>query len=152
MYTIWIQMLHHYSCARQWSINTDHKQLVAIFKKDVATLSKKPQQILFRMYQYRVRILSKPGTDLFMADWLSRQNCKENKDEEIPGMQLNIDAIQTATNIPDCMTIQELQQATSQNGHLQELKEHHHRLPKEQRSNTTRLEKILGILRSHGSD
>ena len=43
-----------------------------------------------------------------MADWQSRQNYKENKDTEIPDMQLNTNAIQTATNIPDCMTIQEL--------------------------------------------
>ena len=39
-------------------------------------------------------------------------------------MQLNIYAIQTTTNIQDCMTIQELQQATSQDEHLQQLKEH----------------------------
>ena len=41
----------------------------------------------------------------------------ENGDTDMPGMQLNIDAIQTATNIPDCMTLQELQQAISQDGH-----------------------------------
>ena len=45
----------------------------------------------------------------------------ENKDAEIPGMQLTINAIQTTTNIPDCMAIEELQQATSQDEHL-----HHH--------------------------
>ena len=60
--------------------------------------------------------------DLFLIDWLSRQNHKENKDMEIPGMQLNIDAIQTMTNIPDCMTIQQLQHATSQANHLQQLR------------------------------
>ena len=75
------------------------------------------------MHQYRVRIIYKPGPALFIADWLSRQNYKENKDAEIPGMQLNIDAIQT-TNIPDCMTIKQLQQATSQDYHLQQLKEY----------------------------
>ena len=39
-------------------------------------------------------------------------------------MQLNIDAIQTTTSIQDCMRVQELQQATSQDEHLQQLKEH----------------------------
>ena len=39
-------------------------------------------------------------------------------------MQLNIDAIHTATNIPDCMMMQQLQQATTQDEHLQQLKEH----------------------------
>ena len=39
-------------------------------------------------------------------------------------MQLNIDAIQTMTNITDCMTIQQLQQATSPDGNLQQLKDY----------------------------
>ena len=49
---------------------------------------------------------------------------KENKEAEISGMQLTIDTICTTTSIPDCMTIHELQQATSQNECLQCLKEH----------------------------
>ena len=35
---------------------------------------------------YRVRIIYKPGPDLFMGDWLFRHNHNENKDEEITGM------------------------------------------------------------------
>ena len=37
---------------------------------------------------------------LFIVDWLSRQNHNENKDAEIPGMQLSINAMQAATNVP----------------------------------------------------
>ena len=54
---------------------------------------------------------------MFITDWLSRQNYKENKDAEIP-------SIQTTTNISDCMIIHELQQAMLQDEHLQCLKEH----------------------------
>ena len=79
---------------------------------------------LLIMHQYRVRTIYKPGLDLFIADWLSRHNHKENKDAEIPGMQLNIDAIETMTDIPDCMTMQQLQQATSKDDHLQQLKDY----------------------------
>ena len=32
----------------------------------------------------------KPGPDLIIADWLSRQYHKENKEEEISGIQGNI--------------------------------------------------------------
>ena len=39
-------------------------------------------------------------------------------------MQVNIDTIQTTTYIPDCMPIQEIQQTTSQDEHLQQIKEH----------------------------
>ena len=48
---------------------------------------------------------------------------QENKDVEIPDMQLNIYAIPATTNILDCITIHKLQQATSQNEDLQHLKE-----------------------------
>ena len=34
-------------------------------------------------------------------------------------MQLSINTIQEATNIPECVTMHELQQATSQDQHLQ---------------------------------
>ena len=105
------------------SIITDHKPLVAIFKKDVAMLSQRIQGILLRIHQYTVRIIYKSGPNLFKADWFSRQNHKENNDTETPGMHLNINAMQTTTNIPDCITINELQQAISQDTHLQYLKE-----------------------------
>ena len=39
-------------------------------------------------------------------------------------MQLNMDTIQATIYIQDCMTTHELQQATSQDEHLQCLKEH----------------------------
>ena len=35
------------------------------------------------------------------------------QDAELPGMQININAIQTTTNIPECMTMYKLQQAMS---------------------------------------
>ena len=46
------------------------------------------------------------------------------KEAEIAGMQLIIDAIQTTTNIPDCITIQQLHQATLQDNHLQQLEKY----------------------------
>ena len=113
-----LEKFHHYCLVRDVSIITDHKPLVAIFKKDVTVLSQRIQPMFLRIHHYRVRVINKPGLDLFITDWLSRQNHKENKDPEIPGMQMNIDAIETMTNIPDCMTLQWLQQATSQDDHL----------------------------------
>ena len=67
-------MFHHYCFVKEVSIIMDHKPLVAIVKKDVAMLSQRIQQILLRIHQYRVRIIYKPGPDLFIADCLSRKN------------------------------------------------------------------------------
>ena len=119
-----LQKFHNYCFTREVSIITDFKLLVAIFKKEVALLSQRIQWILLRIHQYRVSFIYKPGLDLFIVVWLSRQNHKVNKGTQILGMQLNIDAIQTTTNIPDCMTIHKLKQAMSQDEHLQCLKEY----------------------------
>ena len=42
-----------------------------------------------------------------------------NKDEEIHDMDIRVDAIQTSMNIPECMSIPHIQQATVQDEHLQ---------------------------------
>ena len=63
----------HYCFTREVSIITDHRPLVAIFKKDIATLPQGLQQILLRIHQYRVKIIYKPGPDLFIMDWLSEK-------------------------------------------------------------------------------
>ena len=59
-----------------------------------------------------------------MADWMSRQNQKENKGEEIKGMQISVNAMQLTANVPDCMTCNELKEVTSQDQHLQQLMEY----------------------------
>ena len=91
--------------------------MVAIFKKDVATLSQRLQCILLKIHQYRERIIYKPGPDLFVADWLSKHYHKENKDEEILGMNININAICMATDIPNFTSAQEIQQASVKDDH-----------------------------------
>ena len=78
-----LKKFHHYCFAREVHVITDHKLLVAIFKKDVATLSQCIQCILLKIHQYRVQILYKPGPEIFIADWLSQHNHKEGKDEPI---------------------------------------------------------------------
>ena len=95
----------------------DHRPLVAIHKKDVTILLQRLQCILLRICQYRERIIYESVPDLFIADWLSRQNHKEGKDGKILDMKINIDAMRTRTDILNCMTIQ--QQATTKENYLQ---------------------------------
>ena len=78
-----LKKFHHYCFAREVHIITNHKPLVSIFKKDVAKLSQWIQQILLKIQQYRVQILYKPEPEIFIADWLSYHNHKEDKDEPI---------------------------------------------------------------------
>ena len=66
-----LKKFHHYSFSREDHVITDHKPLVAIFKKDVAMLLQCIQLILLKINQYMVQMLYKPGPEIFIADWLS---------------------------------------------------------------------------------
>ena len=90
-----------------------------MFKKDVATLSQQIQCILLKIHQYRVQIIYKPGLEIFIADWLSRHNHTEGKDKPIKDVR--VDAIQTAMGMPECVSMAEIQQASSIDNHLQQL-------------------------------
>ena len=75
-----------------------------------------------KIHQYRVQIIYKPGPEIFIADWLLRHNHTKGKHKPIEGMDVRVDAIQTAINMPECISIAEIQQALSQDNHLQQLK------------------------------
>ena len=117
-----LEKFHHYCFGREVIVITDHKPLVAIFIKDVATLLQHIQCILLKIHQYRVQIIYKPGPKIFIADWLSKHSHMAGKDKPIKDMDIRIDAIQKATDIPECMSISQIQQATTQDNHFQCLK------------------------------
>ena len=83
-----LEKFHHYCFGIEVLVITDHKPLVAMFKKDVATLLQCIQCILLKIHQYRVQIIYKPGPEIFIADWLSRNNHMEGKDKPIKDMDI----------------------------------------------------------------
>ena len=103
-----LEIFHHYCFGREVLVITDHKLLISIFKKDVATLSQWIQCILLKIHQYRVQIIYKPIPDIFIADWLSRHNHTEGKDHLTKGMEVWVDIIQTATDMLECLSMTEL--------------------------------------------
>ena len=93
---------HHDCFVFEVRMMTDHMLLVAIFKKDITNLSHRLQRILLQIHQYNIRNQYKPG-QLFI-----QTNKYINKDEEIPRMSININAIETYTDITECMTTEEI--------------------------------------------
>ena len=73
------------------------------------------------MFPYRIRT---PDSDIFIAERLSGQNHTEDIDKEVSGLELSIDAVHTSTDVPACMSIQEIQGAMQRDVHLQQLKEY----------------------------
>ena len=116
-----LEKFHHYCFGQEVLIITDHKPFVAMFKKDVATLSQPIQCIMLKIHQYRVQILYKPGPKIFIEDWLLWHNHVEGKDKPIKDMDIWVDAIQSLVDMPDCISMEEIQQASLQDAHLQQL-------------------------------
>ena len=69
-----LEKFHHYCITLEVSMIMDHKPSVAILKKGAASLSQRKQRILLNIHQYNIRILYKPGPQLFIVDKLSRHN------------------------------------------------------------------------------
>ena len=61
-------------------------------------------------------MLYKPGLDLLIEDWLSRHSNTENKDAEVVGIKLRIGTISSTTDIPTCMSIQDIQKVVHNKG------------------------------------
>ena len=80
------------------------------------------QCIMLKIHQYRIHIIYKPGLKIFIAHWLLRHNHAESKDKAIKGMDVWVDAIQSVTDMPECLSMAAIQHASSQDDHLQQLK------------------------------
>ena len=75
-----------------------------------------------KIHQYRVQIIYKPGPEIFIAVWLSRNNHIKGKDKPIYNMDVGVDAIQSSIDMPECVSMEEIWQPSSQDDHLQQLK------------------------------
>ena len=64
---------------------TDHKPLISIYKKPFASAPKRLQRLLLRLQQYDVDLRYKPGSEMYLADTLSKaflKNTIQSKAEE----------------------------------------------------------------------
>ena len=63
---------HTYIYGREITLWTDHKPLVSIISKPLASAPKRLQRLLLRLQSYDVRMCHKPGKEMVLADTLSR--------------------------------------------------------------------------------
>ena len=117
-----LKKFYHYCFTREVHKITNHKPLVSVLKKDMAMLSQCIQCILLKFINIGSKFCTNFGPEVFIAEWLSCQNYKEDKDEPIRDVDIRLDAIQSMTDIPECVSILQIQQTTAQGEHLQCLK------------------------------
>ena len=81
------------------SVINDHKPLVSIFQKNVATLLARIQCTLLSLYGNNVQIMYIPDPGLHIVDCLSVQNCVENKYGDTSALKISIHVVRVVTDI-----------------------------------------------------
>ena len=114
-----LEEFHHYCFVCEVHVITDHNPLVAILGKDVAMLSQWLQCIILYIHKYRLCI---PHPKLFITDWPTWLNHEENIYKKIWGLSINVNATETALDLPVCTSICDIQEAPAKNVCLQVLK------------------------------
>lgn len=78
------------------TVETDHKPLISIFKKPLIKAPKRLQLMMLKLQKYELTVTYKPGTQMFIADMLSRaymtvghnKNSGYNKQEYVFSMEV----------------------------------------------------------------
>jgi hypothetical protein len=67
-----LQRFDTYVYAKDVTVETDHKPLIAIVKKSLTAAPKRLQRMLLSLQRYNYTLLYRPGSQMLVADQLSR--------------------------------------------------------------------------------
>lgn len=78
------EKFHQYVWGKQLTVESDHKPLQSIFQKPLHSSPTRLQKIRLSLLTYNPNVVYKPGSEMFLADPLSRdcQNIPTNEEEE----------------------------------------------------------------------
>lgn len=82
-----LEKFHYFVYGRKVVVQTDHKSLLSIYKKNMDKVPARLQRFLIRSLKYNVELRFVPGKEiLLIADCLSRAPCDihETDDPELP--------------------------------------------------------------------
>ncbi|KXJ19477.1 Uncharacterized protein K02A2.6 [Exaiptasia diaphana] len=112
---------------QEWmkSLETDHKPLEFIFKKSIHSAPARLQRMLLRLQRYNLRVVYKPGSQMYLADHLSRAPLPviEEFQSEFEVFAVEVESINPLESIkvsPD--RLNQIQKATGQDLILETLK------------------------------
>ena len=107
------------------TVETDHKPLQSIFRKSILSAPCRLQCMLLRLQRFNLDVNYKPGTQMFIADHLSRASLKatDNTQDSFQVFGLELESLNPFDSIkvtPERLT--QLQKATAQDLALETLK------------------------------
>lgn len=114
------QRFHQYLYGRQFTVETDHKPLEYVFKKGLNESPLRLQRLLLNLKMYDFKVVYKPGSQLYIADTLSRASQEDN-------FEINETEIEAQVNLVEYMSIsnslfKKIQEITNIDQELKELR------------------------------
>ena len=79
---------HDYIYGRQLTIETGHKPLETLFKRCLSSVSQRLQKMMMQLQRYDLKVVCKKGSELYIADTLSRAHMEETAAEEEDGYEV----------------------------------------------------------------
>uniref|UniRef100_A0A8D8R4K6 Reverse transcriptase RNase H-like domain-containing protein n=1 Tax=Cacopsylla melanoneura TaxID=428564 RepID=A0A8D8R4K6_9HEMI len=82
---------HQFVYGRTVTVETDHKPLLFIMKKQIDDCPARLKRMLFTLQRYEFNLVYRPGKQMFVSDFLSRApvSCTSNELEETIELEVN---------------------------------------------------------------
>ena len=116
----------HFMCGRQVHIITDHKPLIMLFAKNLATTSPRLSRMLIKILDYIVVLHHQEGNKMHLSDAILRlsvhdSDAAENKVKPIADFNISIHEISEITGFKP-LTLQDIKEETIKDCQLTKLK------------------------------
>ena len=123
-----LSMLHykHFMYGRQISIITDHKPLITLFAKNLATTSPRLSHMLIKIFDDVLVLHHQEGSKMHLSDAISRlsvhdSDAAKNKAKPIADFNISIREISEITGFKS-LTLKDIKEATIKDCHMTKLK------------------------------
>ena len=114
----------HFTYGRPVTIISDHKLLVSLFKKSLASSSPHLSRMLLQILYYDLNIVYQESSKMHLSSVLSRLSTHQpNKGLTLPGMDITVHEIEACTNF-SAVSLGKIHKATLRDQDLQVLKTH----------------------------
>ena len=115
-----LERFDQYTYGRKVIIQNDHKPLETILKKPLSQAPKRLQDIIMKLFRYDIEFQFVKGTDLVIADALSRDFIDTDERDENETERLRICEVSVFEQFPDAR-ISEIKDATKNDSVMQKL-------------------------------
>ena len=126
--TIWgMQKFHYFLCGKEFTLETDQKPLVSIYKKHMVDISPRVQRLIVRSFPYLpFHVIYKKGKDIPVSDALSRVIPMDPEDNiQLPIIAVNMITTHILINVHPQDTfskkLDQLRKSTAQDNQLTRL-------------------------------